>query len=430
MDRDSAIPAAGDADGHGTPGYRALVLAMLLLVYIFNFIDRQILGILAVPVKAELGLSDTQLGLLGGIAFALLYSTAAVPLGWLADRTSRTWVITGALVVWSGFTALCGVAQNFWTLFLCRLGVGVGEAGGVAPSFSLISSYFPARQRARALAVYSLGIPIGSALGVLFGGYIAAHIDWRAAFIVVGLAGVLLAPLFRLVVREPRQRQAATAVAADLRLGPVLATLARKPSFWLLAFGAASSSIVGYGLAFWVPSVLQRSFGLDLVGTSQFLGALLAAGGIAGVMLGGVLGDRVGAGNRRALALLPALSFLVAVPLFTMGIMSQTLSWGMFLLMLVPMALGYVWLAPVISAVQHLVHPRMRATAVASFLFINNLLGPGLGTFILGWMSDLLLPLYPQDGLRYAMLLSLGFYLLAALLMALAARTLPRDWVE
>ena len=196
-----------------SPRYRAVVLAMLLLVYTFNFLDRQILGILAVPIKADLQLSDTQLGALGGIAFALLYSTLAIPLALLADRTSRTWVITVSLAIWSGFTALCGVASSFVQMFLFRIGVGVGEAGGVAPSYAVISDYFPPHQRARALSIYSLGIPLGSAGGVLLGGYIAQAVEWRTAFIVVGLLGILIAPTFRLVVREPaRPVQAADAV--------------------------------------------------------------------------------------------------------------------------------------------------------------------------------------------------------------------------
>ncbi|HEX5776050.1 MAG TPA: MFS transporter, partial [Caulobacteraceae bacterium] len=192
-----------DAAEDPKPGYRSYVLAILIVVYTFNFLDRQILGILAGPIKAELGLTDSQLGLMGGLAFAIFYTGLGIPVAWLADRWSRSWIMTLALTVWSGFTALCGFATGFWQLFLCRMGVGVGEAGGVAPAYSLISDYFPARQRARALAAYSFGIPIGSALGILFGGLIAARIDWRMAFFVCGLAGLVLAPLLAFTVREP-----------------------------------------------------------------------------------------------------------------------------------------------------------------------------------------------------------------------------------
>ncbi|MGZ8370036.1 MAG: spinster family MFS transporter, partial [Caulobacteraceae bacterium] len=240
-----------------TAGYRKLVLLLLILVYTLNFLDRQIIGILAAPLKAEFKLSDSQFGLLGGIAFASVYSTLAIPIARLADRVSRVWVMTAALTLWSGFTALCGMAGSFGQLFLCRMGVGIGEAGGVAPSYSLIADYFPPSQRARALAVYAFGIPIGTASGTLVGGLLAATYGWRTAFIVVGLLGILAAPLLRMVVRDPKRGgldKAAVPAAASKPgvkakappFGRVLATLFPKPSFWLLALGAASSSVCGY----------------------------------------------------------------------------------------------------------------------------------------------------------------------------------------
>ena len=410
--------------GGARPG-KALVLAMLLIVYTFNFIDRQILGILAGSIKADLGLSDTQLGVLGGLAFALLYSTVAVPLAWLADRSGRTRVIAASLAVWSAFTALCGLCTGFGQLFLCRLGVGVGEAGGVAPSYALIGDTFPPAQRARALATYSLGIPLGSALGVVLGGYVAATVDWRAAFVAIGLAGLVFAPLFAWVVRAP----APAAQAAKPRFADVVAILAAKPSFWLLAFGAASSSMLGYGLAFWLPSLLRRSFGLDLIATSQFFGALLLSGGVIGIIGGGVLGDRLGRADRGAFAWLPALAFLLAAPLFAAGVMSGSAPLA-FALFLVPQALAYVWLGPVLTAVQHLVPAQMRATASACFLLINNLLGVGFGSLVIGMLADRLTPSLGEEALRYAIVAALGFYLIAAMLMALAARPLRRDWVD
>jgi predicted MFS family arabinose efflux permease len=410
----------------GHPRYPRIVLGMLLLVYTFNFVDRQILGILAPAIKDDLGLTDTQLGWLGGPAFALLYSTLAIPLAWVADRTSRTGVIAASLAVWSAFTALCGFAGSFWQLFAARVGVGVGEAGGVAPSYALIADYFPAGRRARALAVYSLGIPLGSAAGVMLGGYIATAVDWRAAFVVVGVAGVLLAPVFRLVVREPA-RAAPPADAAPLRA--VFGILARKRSFWLLAFGAASSSMLGYGLAFWLPSLLKRSFGLGLVETGWFYGLVLLIGGTAGVLGGGWVGDRLGARDRGAYAKLPAFCFVLAVPLFAAGILSGSI-WTAFAFFLIPQALAYVWLAPVVTAVQHLVPAHMRATASASFLLINNLIGLGLGTVVLGALSDAFTGWAGNEALRYAMLSGLVLYLLAGALMALAAGPLRRDWVE
>lgn len=406
-----------------------VVLAMLLLVYIFNFVDRQILAILAAPIQQDLNLSDREMGLLGGIAFALLYSTLAVPLAWLADRTSRSWVITVSLVCWSAFTALCGLAQNFWHIFAARLGVGIGEAGGVAPSYALIGEYFPSNRRAFALAIYSLGIPLGSAAGVLAGAYIAATVDWRAAFLVIGLAGVVLAPVFKFFVRDTKAAALPGNAPATPEFAVIAGLLASKPSFWLLAFGAAMSSMLGYGLAFWLPSLLQRSFGLDLVETSYFIGAVLLIGGVAGILMGGWLGDRLGSRDRAFFAYVPALAFVVAVPLFAMAIYTGSL-WLAFALILVPQALAYVWLGPVLTAVQHLVEPSARATASALFLLINNLIGLGGGIYALGALSDALAPAYGSEALRYSMLFSLALYLLAALLMALAGPSLRRDWVE
>lgn len=401
------------------------VLVMLLTVYIFNFVDRQILSVLAGPIQADLGLDDAQLGLLGGIAFALLYSTLAVPLAWVADRTGKSRVIALSLALWSLFTALCGLAHGFWTIFLARVGVGIGEAGGVAPSYAVIAEHFPSERRAFALAVYSLGIPLGSAAGVLAGGYIASRVDWRMAFIAVGLAGLLLAPLVRLVVRD-RPRPAAVADAP--RLADVAGLLAAKPAFWLLAFGAASSSMLGYGLMFWLPSLLQRSFGLSLIQTSWFIGALLLLGGVSGMLLGGRLADRLGGRDRAWFAWVPALAFAIAAPLFAAGINSASAGLA-FALLLVPQALAYVWLGPVLSAVQHLVAPAARATASALFLLINNLIGLGGGIYALGALSRALAPAYGAESLRYSMLWALLLYLLAAALLALAGHNLRRAWV-
>ncbi|MBY0302839.1 MAG: MFS transporter [Sphingomonas ginsenosidimutans] len=398
---------------------------MLLLVYSFNFLDRQILSILAQPVKADLRLTDAQLGMLGGLAFAILYSTLAIPLALLADRTSRTWVITVSLAVWSGFTALCGAAGSFTQMFLFRLGVGVGEAGGVAPSYALIADTFRPEWRARALAIYSLGIPLGAAAGVLLGGYIAAAVEWRTAFFAVGIAGLAIAPAFRWLVRDP-PRAAATTDREPI--GRVFAILAVKPAFWLLAFGAAAGSMCGYGVAFWLPSLMMRSYGLTLVGTGQFIGALLLSGGVAGILLGGTLGDRLGARDRRWYALLPALCYVAGTPLFIAGVLTGSAT-AAFALFVVPQALVYVWLGPVLTAVQHLVPAHMRATASASFLLINNLIGLGLGSWVIGRLSDTLVPTYGAQSLRYAIAAGLCLYLVAGALMALASRRLARDWV-
>lgn len=413
------------------PSNRFAVLGLLFVVYSFNFVDRQILGILAQPIKAELMLSDTQLGLLGGLAFALFYTGLGIPIAWLADRTSRTWIMTVALTVWSGFTAVCGLATNFLQLFLARVGVGVGEAGGVAPAYSLISDYFPPRERARALATYSFGIPVGSAAGIALGGFIASTVDWRAAFIFVGLAGILIAPVFRAFVREPKRGQfdAAPRESANTTIGAVARTLAAKPSFWLLSFGAGSSSIMGYGIFFWMPSFLMRSYDFTLQQAAAFYAAILLIGGVLGVWIGGALADWLGARSRAAYALIPAVAFVAAVPCYVVGMTSSSLTLA-FLLFLPPTALGLAWLGPILTAVQHLAPATMRSTTSALFLFINNLVGLGFGTLIIGALSDVLTTRFGDEALRYSILAGTGFFLIAALLFALASRSLRKDWVE
>jgi len=416
--------------GTDSPRYRMVVLAMLVLVYTFNFIDRQIVGILAVPIKADLGLTDTQLGLMGGLAFALFYTLLGIPIAMLADRSNRTTIMTVALVVWSAMTAVCGFAQNFWQLFLARLGVGVGEAGGVAPAYSLVADYFPPHQRARALGVYSFGVPIGSALGIVFGGVIASLVDWRTAFIVVGIAGVVLAPVFKLVVREPRRGRfdVGGRAAAPVGFGEVMRTLFSKPSFWGLSFGASASSMMGYGMFFWLPSFFVRSYGLTLLDASLYYGAILLVGGIAGIWLGGWLADRFGAARKRAYAIIPAVAFLATIPFYVAAVTSNSLVLS-FALFLVPTALGLLWLGPVLSSIQHVVPPHMRATASAIFLFVNNLIGIGLGTVALGALSDALSVRFGADSLRYAILAGTVFYVVASALFLLSARRLERDWV-
>lgn len=410
----------------GRPPNPRLLLSLLLLAYIFNFLDRQILGILAQPIKADLDLTDTEFGAVGGLAFALLYSLLGVPLAYLADRTSRSAVIAGSLAVWSAFTALCGTAMGYWQLFLYRLGVGVGEAGGVAPSYALIADCFPPGQRARALAVFSLGVPIGLASGTLIGAYLASAIDWRAAFLVMGIAGILLAPVLKYFVRDRAPSLGPGAMTAPLR--QVFPILARKRTFWLMALASSASSLCGYGLALWIPSVLIRSFGLDLVQTGQFFASLLLVGGTAGVFAGGWLADRLGTGDRRWYARLPAIAWLISAPTFVAGLLAPNLlvAWP---ILLIPNALNILWLAPVTTAVQHLVPPQMRATASACFLLINNLIGLGAGPLLIGRLSDALRQSYGVESLRYAAVACTAFYFVAAALMWLASRRLPHDWV-
>ena len=406
------------------------VLLLLLFAYIFNFIDRNIIGVLAVPIRTEFGLDDKALGTLG-VAFGIFYALIAIPIAWLADRKSRVTIIAAAVAVWSLFTAACGMVQSYGALVAARMGVAVGEAGGIAPSYALISDFYPRERRARALAFFSLGIPIGSALGVFFGGWLASTLDWRTAFILVGLCGLPAALLIKLFVPEPPRGQfdnLAKAVEAP-PLGQVAATLARTPSFWLLSFGAASGSILGYGLIFWLPSFFNRSFGLPLDQVGWFYGSIVLVGGVLGTWLGGIVGDRAGPARPAAYALIPAVCFAITAPTFALGLFAPSLPVA-WLLFTIGQMLALAWLGPVISAVQHIVVPSMRATASACFLFINNLIGIAFGIYSLGWMSDRMKSAHGDDSLQYSILYGLGFYLLAALFYLLAARRLRRDFVS
>lgn len=427
---------------------RTLVLFLLVVVYTFNFLDRQILAILSPAIQKELGLSDSQLGLMRGVSFAIFYSTLGVPIAYLADRMSRTWIMTIALTVWSAMTALCGMATNFWQLFLSRMMVGVGEAGGVAPAYSLISDYFEPEKRARALAIYSFGIPIGSAVGIIFGAVITTILDWRAAFIIVGIMGVILAPIFRLLIKEPKRGafDGAKADAKPAKITEVLRVLMSKPSFWTLSIGASCSSMMGYGLFAWLPTFFLRSYGdvlpqalawvpdflippnpKPLLYAGYYYGLMVLIGGVIGIWLGGQISDRIGKAKKSAYALVPAASFLLAMPFFILGTFTNNLMLSFFVY-IIPTALGLVWLGPVLSAFQNIVPPNMRATASAIFLLINNLIGIGLGDFLIGLMSDTLKAQYGAESLRYSIMSGTVFYVLASILLFFASKTLEKDW--
>jgi MFS family permease len=422
----SPLKRSGAAAG---TAYSLYVLILLTLVYITNFIDRIVLGILVGPIKAELRLSDSQLGLLGGTAFALFYTALGIPVGWWADRANRVRIMAAAVVCWSLFTALTGAAHGFLTLFLARLGVGVGEAGGVAPAYALIADYFRPAWRARVLGFYSLGIPIGSALGYLLGGYLTTAFTWRAAFVLLGVIGVLLSPVLLLTVREPERGRydAAAAPRPAPPFAEVWRTLAAKPAFWLLSLGAGCGALMGYGLLFWLPSFFMRSDGMSVLQVSRLLGALLLLGGVPGILLGSYIADRVGTRDRRAYAVVPALAFLCILPCYAFGT-ALPMGPAAFVLFLVPAALQLVWLGPVIMAIQQLVSPTMRSLASAIFLFIVNLLGLGLGALIIGFASDQLAARFGSASLRYAILGGTAFYVLAAGFFLLAATRLRRDF--
>jgi len=391
-----------------------------------NFVDRQILSILLPSIKQELALPDTYLGLLSGTAFGIFYATLGVPIARLADRFSRKWVMTTCLVLWSAFTAACGTAAGFGSLLACRIGVGVGEAGGSPPAHSLISDYFPPEKRATALAVFSLGVPFGILVGFMAGGWLDQTLGWRNAFAVVGAPGLLLAAI---ALREPPRGHSEGLVHGS---GPapsareVIAFLWRAKSFRHSSFAGGLYSFVGYSVVNWTPSFLVRSHGMSTARIGFWLAMIVGVGGGIGNYLGGTLADRWQAREPRARVYLPALAVAASFP-FGFVIYTTSNTTLALALLVIPTALGLMYQAPTFAVTQSLATPRMRATAAAVLLFVLNIVGLSLGPAVTGALSDALAPRYGADSLRWALLIVSTLFVWSAIHFYLAGRTLEAD---
>jgi predicted MFS family arabinose efflux permease len=372
-----------------SPSYVRYALWLLLIIYTLNFVDRQIVAILAKPIKDELGLSDTQLGLLTGIAFAFFYTLLGIPIARFAEKGNRATIIGTAVVVWSGFTALSGMATNFTQLFLARIGVGVGEAGCTPPAHALISDYVSPEKRASAIAFYSLGVPVGTAFGFLIGSQLGANYGWRVAFLAVGLPGVLLGILAMFTLKEPRKLGlvVASTGAKSASFGEAIKVLSRKKSYVYCVLAATMISFLGYGHAVFLPQFYARVHHLDLktIGMISAITALVAGG--LGTYLGGVMADRAAKSDTRAYVTVPLIAFLAGVPFFFIGMTNANLTMVVAMLA-VPTFLNAMWYGPLYAAVQSLSPIRMRATAVALMLFVINMVGLGLGPLLIGIGSD------------------------------------------
>lgn len=422
----------------GTGGYRYVVVVVLSLTYMLNFIDRQLLSVLAEPVKLELGLSDTQLGMLTGLTFALFYTVFGIPLAALADRWNRVRIIAIACGVWSLFTAASGMASNFLTLALARMGVGVGEAGCSPPSYSVLADYFPPERRGRALAIYMLGVPIGSLVGTMAGAWIAAHYGWRAAFLSVGLVGLLFAPLIVLLVREPRRGQSdepVSIVSAAARPEGKASTWAafrfffRSPTIILNAVACGLTAFVSYGILNWAPAYLGRVQGMPLSQIASHYGLAIGGAMVIAAWLGAVVADRLGARNPMNYALMPALGLVISTP-FLFGFTLAD-SWQVALACLfVPLVLTHIYLVPAIALLQNRTPQQYRATASALVLFLINLIGLGCGPLFVGFISDALEPRFGVDSLRYALQWLTPFIVLAVACQIATAWSLRRDQVR
>jgi MFS family permease len=406
MKHDADVPTRASA-------YFALTL--LALIYMFNYVDRQIVAMLAQPIKSELGLSDTQLGLLSGLAFALVYSTFGIPVAWLADRGNRVRIVAASCAVWSLCTGLCGLAGNFLQLVLARAGVGIGESGGVPPSYSLISDYFPPAQRGWAIALYSLGLPLGATLGLALGGWVAANFGWRSAFFALAAPGLVLALLTILFVREP-QRGAWDAKTKDIEETASITQCVREfmanRTLLILLFSCASCSMCFNAFGSWAPSLLLRSKGMTMIELaaqySFVMGLALAAGMAASALITKYAGMSL-----RLYALLPAVAMLIGIPFYVSGILAPSWQASMWLLA-IPMMLNVIQLAPTMAIVQNLAPPSQRSTASAIALLVYNLFGTGFGPLYTGVISDLAEPRYGTSSLQVAMLAVTPLILIAA----------------
>jgi predicted MFS family arabinose efflux permease len=377
----------------GAPARRRL-LALLVIAYALSFVDQTVVSTIGQAVKSDLRISDTQLGLLGGLYFALLYTLIGIPLARIADRFSRTDVITGAIAVWSVFTALCGVAGSFAVLGAFRFGVGVGEAGLTPPAHSLISDYFPPRDRTLALSIYNLGIPLGIMVGAIAGGWLTQAFSWRVAFVVVGLPGALVALAFKLLVKEPPRRSVEApsrpvlSLASELQdIRTTVATLFGKWPVVCMVFGLTIAAFGAYGSGTFIPLHFIRTFGLNFTQVGLVYGLIFGVAPAIGTFGGGYLANRLGGRNGAWYALVPALGLLSGGPLFvwafTLGSWPATAA-AMFL----PLVLIGIYVAPTFGVVQNMFDSHHRATASAILLFIVNLIALGGGPPLTGWVVD------------------------------------------
>lgn len=410
---------------------RYTALGLLTIAYVFNFIDRQILTILQESIKAELVLSDTQLGLLTGFAFALFYVVMGLPIARWADRGNRQSIIALSIAVWSGFTALSGSVQNFWQLLMVRIGVGVGEAGCSPPAHSMLSDIFPRSERATALSVYNTGISVGVLFGFLVGGWINEFFGWRAAFLAVGLPGLLLALVVKVWLKEPIRNRLEPLkdqkVEEPPALTEVLAVLWRAKTFRCLMLSSTLFAFAGYGLLNWLPSFYIRVHSMSTGALGTWFSLIIGIGGAVGTIGCGVLCDRLGKQDARWYCWVTAIFMACAVPCVAalLLVADTTVS---LLLFIIPGVVLAAYPAPLIAVTHGLVNNRMRAFSSAVVYLILNLLGLGIGPVAIGALSDGLSAQYGADGLRYAMVSMLPIcYVLGVIFALLAARYIRED---
>lgn len=399
-------------------------LAVLCFVYVLNFLDRQLLSILAKPIQDDLGVTDGQLGLISGLYFALFYCLIAIPVGWFADRTNRTRVLAFACGLWSAATMACGLSANYAQLVVARMTVGVGEAGGVPPSYAIISDYFPPGRRGTALSLFNLGPPIGQALGVAFGAALAAAYSWRAAFLVLGAVGLVAALVVLFGVREPvRGGLDAPRAEAPAKAGfwITVRTFFSTPTLVLAALAGAATQVVTYGAGNFTTLLLIREKGMTLEDVALWYALVVAIGMGGGIFVSGRVIDRYVRRWKAAYAVVPALTLALAVAPYLGFVWAP--SWPLALAFLLgPTFLNYFYLSSTVALVQEEVAPEQRVLSGALLLLVMNLVGMGVGPTFVGMVSDALKASHPDNSLQLAFYALTPIYGLAiALFLALAA---------
>ena len=388
-----------------------IMLFALLLVYILNFLDRQIVNILAEPIKGELGLSDTQLGLLAGPAFGVFYAVLGIPIARYADnaKTNRVWLISICLAVWSGMTAICGFAQNFAQLALARIGVGVGEAGCTPAAHSLIADSVPPEKRSSAIAFFGLGIPIGGLLGLIIGGIVNDQYGWRIALMLVGMPGILLAFLLPLIIRDPRRcadsahfNTADSPVKAKLSIKDAVREVFASKAYLYVFIAASFTAFLSYGKGLWTISFFIRLHGLSTTEAGLAMAVALGISGIIGTWLGGKMADVFGKRDKRQILTLPAIGMAIAAPILFAGYWAEDWRIAVALLIL-PTILNSAYYGPAYGCVQGLVRPEARAIAASLVVFGQNLIGLGMGPLLFGVLSDWLQPMAGDESVRWVL---------------------------
>jgi len=405
-----------------------LLMWTLLIVYIFNFLDRQIVNILAEEISRDLNLSDAQIGLMTGLAFALFYTFLGIPIARYVDRpkTNRAHVITISLGVWSAMTAACGLAQNFVQLLLARIGVGVGEAGCTPAAHSLITDAVPAEKRASAMAFYGLGIPIGGLIGMVIGGTLNDFFGWRNAFLAVSIPGILFAFVLPFLLRDPGRHHLAAKATPQQRFGTVLRQIMTNKSFVLVLLGASFTAFLSYGKGVWVVILFQRDFGLSAGQTGLWLGVITGLAGMLGTWGGGYLADRFGKADKRHILTAPALGMTLAAPLLFAAYVMQ--DWRLCLvLLIIPTTLNYFYYGPSYALAQQLVRPDQRAVATSLVIFGQNLIGLGLGPLFFGILSDAFKPMAGAESVRWVLYGAAWLGLLPAWFFWRASKRLKQD---